>query len=119
MTSELITCLEQVKSGQPVEFEQTLSVINQNYDYTPACFYNGIGEDRLVNPPGNNEGSCRIFHFALLQKLTEQETLALFGKYYREDVLLNPDGKDHANIRNFMKYGWPGIVFETPPLSLR
>jgi hypothetical protein len=44
--------------------------------------------------------------------LSEVHTLALFGGYYRDDVLGNPEGRDHGNIRHFMKYGWAGIHFE-------
>ncbi len=28
-----------------------------------------------------------------------------------ENVLQNPDGEDHQNIRNFMQTGWDGVVF--------
>jgi hypothetical protein len=45
-----------------------------------------------------------------LQELTPEGTLA-FGAYYFEDVLGNPNGTDHQNIRNFMKTGWDGIAF--------
>lgn len=29
------------------------------------------------------------------------------------DVLANPDGDDHQNIRNIMKYGWNDVIFES------
>ena len=48
--------------------------------------------------------------------LNQAQTLALFGRFYREDVLNNPNGDDHANIRNFMETGHEGVVFETFPL---
>ena len=48
--------------------------------------------------------------------LNQAQTLALFGRFYREDVLDNPNGSDHANIRNFMKTGHEEVVFETFPL---
>jgi len=51
--------------------------------------------------------------------LTNEQTLALFGRYYREDVLGNPNGNDHANIRNFMQTGAQGVRFEKFPLTLR
>jgi hypothetical protein len=35
----------------------------------------------------------------------------LWGQYYRE-VLADPDGDSHQNIRNFMKYEWKGVPFE-------
>ncbi|MFT4047340.1 MAG: HopJ type III effector protein [Solimonas sp.] len=52
--------------------------------------------------------------FAKLQGLSEAETLACFGRFYREDVLKNPDGTDHQNIRNFMRTGWRGSRLKPP-----
>jgi HopJ type III effector protein len=46
-----------------------------------------------------------------LQRFTKEETLACFGAYYRKDVLEHPAGTDHGNIRNFMKFGWDGVVY--------
>ena len=43
--------------------------------------------------------------------------LACFGSYYFEEVLGNPEGSNHQNIRNFMKTGWNGIKFEGEALS--
>lgn len=112
MTTELNAFLEQVKAGHPVEFQDTIAVITENYHYTPTRFTNGLGEGAVINEPGSNEGSCKIFSFARLHGLSEAHTLALFGGYYRDDVLGNPGGLDHGNIRHFMKYGWAGIHFE-------
>ena len=98
-----------------VEFEQTMQLISQFYDYTATRFNNG----ELENKAGSNEGSCKIFYFAQLNELTELETLSLFGTYYRNDVLANPTGKDHGNIRNFMLSGWSGIKFDSPALVKR
>ncbi|MFK7815738.1 MAG: HopJ type III effector protein, partial [Gammaproteobacteria bacterium] len=39
--------------------------------------------------------------------------------YYRDDVLQNPEGDNHQNIRNFMKTGWGGITFENDVLVAR
>ena len=36
-----------------------------------------------------------------------------------EDVLENPQGTNHQNIRNFMKTGWDGIQFEGNALKLK
>ena len=54
-----------------------------------------------------------------IQNLSEAETLACFGAYYYEDVLQNPNGTDHQNIRNFMKTGWDGIAFYGSALVLK
>lgn len=66
----------------------------------------------LINEAGRNEGSCKISALARLHGLDQSQTLALFGDYYRKDVLENPTGNDHQNIRNFMRDGWDGIVFK-------
>jgi hypothetical protein len=55
----------------------------------------------------------------LLNRLSEQQMLACFGAYYRDDVLKNPDGTDHQNIRNFMKTGWAGVAFDSMPLRAK
>lgn len=105
--------IEQVRtSPDDVEFEHVIAVIEKYYDYTATGFTNG----EIVNEAGSNEGSCKIFSFAQLNALSEVETLALFGKYYRDDVMGNPAGEDHANIRNFILDGWLGIRFDKPAL---
>lgn len=100
-----------------VEFDQVIAHINEHYAFTPARFTNGIGDNIVINEKGTNEGSLRIFSFAKLNNLNEEQTLACFGKYYREDVVQNPDGNDHGNIRNFMQYGWAGISFDDIALA--
>lgn len=98
-----------------VNFSDVINVIDSNYIYQPARFVNGDA----VNDAGTNEGSCKIFAFALLNELSIKATLASFGQYYRDDVLLNPQGDDHANIRNFMVTGWKGISFDNAALVLK
>lgn len=97
------------------EFSRTIQVIEEHYEFTPLEFTNGD----LKNNSGENNGSCRIFAFAKLKGLNEYLTLACFGKYYFEDVLENPDGDNHQNIRNFIKTGWDGIEFRGNPLEER
>lgn len=95
-----------------IDFNEVIAVINAQYDYTPTPFTNGIGEHKIVNEAGKNEGSCRIFYFAKLHNLTKAQTLACFGSYYRDEVLKHPLGSDHSNIRKFIEYGWTGICFD-------
>lgn len=102
---------------ESVGFNTVISIINDHYDYQPTAFSNGLGNETLANAAGTNEGSCRIFAFAKHHELSEAETLACFGNFYRIDVLQNPDNDDHHNIRNFMKYGWLGIRFAGNVLS--
>ncbi|MDX1804665.1 MAG: HopJ type III effector protein [Alcanivorax sp.] len=104
---------------EAVAFEQVQAAIDENYHYTPTRFTNGNGDDMVVNEAGTNEGSCKIFAFAQLHQLSKTQTLACFGHFYRDHVLGNPHGNDHANIRTFMRHGLAGIHFETPALQPR
>ena len=120
LATTLDNLLKLLKSNpQMIEFQDVMTTIAEHYDYTPVQFSNGTEDDLLINHARENEGSCKIFAFAKLHDLSEKETLACFGKYYRQDVLQHPEGKDHLNIRTFMKHGWHGIQFEAPPLSLK
>ncbi len=113
-SSGLAQLLSQLSSNaNEVSFDQVMQVINDNYNYTPTSFHNGD----LLNEAKTNEGSCKIFSFAKLNELTEQQTLACFGRYYHEDVLQNPAGNDHGNIRNFIKTGWQGVKFQSVALK--
>lgn len=109
--------LLQVISKQPetITFPEVIQYIDARYDFTPTRFSNGTA----VNEAGQNNGSCKVFSFAKLHGLTVEQTLALFGDYYRVDVLGNPEGTDHQNIRNFMKQGWEGIHFDGDALKAK
>ena len=97
-----------------ITFAQTMAVIEENYNFMPTAFQNGLQH----NAANENNGSCKLFAFAQRQQLSVEATLACFGSYYFEDVLKNPDGTDHQNIRNFMQTGWSGIRFEGEVLAL-
>lgn len=107
----LASFIEKIKNNVPVSFDETIAIITENYHYQATEFSNGLNEPLLINKAGTNEGSCKIFSFAQLNRLDQQQTLNLFGDYYRLDVLNDPNGKGHQNIRNFMQYGWDGIRF--------
>ena len=109
--------IQKINNNEIISFNETISIINENYQYQPTEFKNGLGSDTIINAAGSNEGSCKIFAFALLNKLTQSQTLNLFGDYYHQDVLVAPSGNDHGNIRNFMKYGWVGISFKSTVLN--
>ena len=98
-----------------VTFAQTMQVIDDHFDFNPTSFDNG----ETKNEAGQNNGSCKIFAFAQMQGLDEASTLSCFGQFYREDVLPNPNGSDHANIRNFMLHGWAGIRFDGVALTAK
>ena len=101
------------REPETVEFSRVIELIDQHYNFTPTRFSNG----GLVSQAGENSGSCKIFAFAKLHELSEAETLACFGHYYRDDVLNHPNGEDHQNIRRFMLSGWAGLDMPVMPLS--
>ena len=106
--------IEKLKTdARNVSFEETIAVIDANYSFTPTAFSNG----NQINKERENNGSCKIFAFAKLNQLNQLQTLTCFGSCYFDDVLKNPEGIDHQNIRNFIEFGWDGIHFENEPLS--
>ncbi|HLO38330.1 MAG TPA: HopJ type III effector protein [Lacibacter sp.] len=96
-----------------ISFNETIETIEANYQFTPVRFTNGS----VINEAGTNSGSCKLFSFAKLQQLSEEETLACFGAFYREDVLQHPEATNHTNIRNFMITGWDGVSFDGEALQ--
>jgi len=98
-----------------IEFPEVIALINTLYTFIPTGFRN----HELYNEAGQNTGSCKLFAFARLHELNKEQTLSLFGAYYRADVLRNPDGDSHANIRQFMKTGWDEIEFDDVPLRAK
>jgi hypothetical protein len=99
-------------------FAEVLAVIDAHYQYRPTAFGIGSGDDRIHNPAGTNEGSCRVLAFARRHRLSEAETLALFAEHHRR-VLADPAGSDHANIRAFRRHGWGGVRFDGAPLAAK
>ncbi len=114
---EFITKLK--NTPKAIVFDDTMTLVDQYFDYIPSRFINGIGDEQVINEAGHNAGSCKIFSLGKLLQLSETETLHCFGDYYRVDVLQNPNGKDHANIRNFMQHGWGCIAFDCVALNAK
>ncbi|VAW86065.1 Type III effector HopPmaJ [hydrothermal vent metagenome] len=104
---------------EEITFNDTMTLVDSDFDYIPSRFINGTGDEQVINEAGNNAGSCKIFALGKLLHLNEMQTLHCFGDYYREDVLKNPNGKDHANIRNFIQHGWSRILFDSTALSTK
>lgn len=96
-----------------ISFSETMQVIDTYYTFAPTVFTNG----EVINEAGQNSGSCKLFAFAKANGFSKKETLACFGQFYFEDVLKDPDGTGHQNIRNFMKTGFDGLSFEAEPLK--
>ena len=98
-----------------IAFSETMETIEANYEFTPTAFKNGT----LENGVGENSGSCKLFAFTKLQGFTKDEALACFGKFYTDDVLKDPNGTGHQNIRNFMATGFEGLTFKGTPLKVK
>jgi len=90
-----------------LKFQDVMEMIDTHYETGLIEFKNGD----IVNKQGENEGSAKVLSYAALSNMDKDTTLKLWGEYYRE-VLADPDGDSHQNIRNFMKYGWDGVPFE-------
>ena len=106
MKEQLTTLLNELKSNAR-PFKEVLEFIDTYYQHQPTAFKNG----EAYNEATQNQGSARVFAFAQLNNLEQEDTLHLFAEHY-QSVLNSPEGTDHQNIRQFMIHGWPGIVFE-------
>jgi len=111
MSNEVNELIQQLNK-RAIDFNKVIQIIENNYIFTPSEFKNG----ETLNAENSNNGSCKIFAFGLLNTLSEQATLNAFGDFYTVDVLQNPEGEDHQNIRNFMRFGWQGVAFKSPAL---
>ena len=80
-----------------------------------------------INTSGNISGKCgtmkkgkattRCLPKKKAQSLTKEEALACFGAFYFEEVLNDPTGTGHQNIRNFMNHGFDGLAINGTALS--
>lgn len=95
-------------------FKEVIEFIETYYQHQPTAFKNGDA----YNEATQNQGSAKVFAFAQLNGLSAADTLYLFAEHY-QSVLGNPDGTDHQNIRQFMKHGWSGVVFEGEALQAK
>lgn len=103
MTEELLTQLE----SKQIIFKDVLAFIDAHYVHTPTSFRNGSQE----NAATENQGSAKVLSFAQMHGLSKEDTLRLFAEHYH-DVLATPDATNHQNIRQFMRNGWDGVVFQ-------
>ncbi len=105
-------------ANDTIVFQDVIATIRRHYECSPVAFRTGAGTSRETdNPAGTNAGSSQLLAFARRLGLDEQTTLALYGEHYR-DVLKDPAGSAHANIRAFMANGWAGVVLAADPLRL-
>ena len=105
------TLLAQLKQGE-AKFSDVIAHIDTYYNHTPTAFKNG----QQHNAATENQGSAKVFSFARILGLSQEETLSLFAEHYAS-VLATPEATDHQNIRQFMQNGWDGIQFEGEALS--
>ncbi|MBA4144542.1 MAG: HopJ type III effector protein [Cytophaga sp.] len=111
---EQITTLLKRAQDHSLSFKEVIELIETHYTHQPASFKNG----ELQNEATQNQGSAKVFTFAQLHQLSPADTLSLFAEHYLA-VVKTPEGTDHQNIRQFMKHGWEGVVFERPALRLK
>ncbi|MCL2439248.1 MAG: HopJ type III effector protein [Alphaproteobacteria bacterium] len=97
----IATMLEYDAKPGKATFNDVIAYIDSQYDFTPRYFTNG----NTLSAINKNFGSQKIFSYAKILGCDKEETLALFCEHY-EAVLANPTGTDHANIRNFQRFGW-------------
>lgn len=111
MKEQTVTLIKKLKDNS-LSFKEVIEFIETHYQHQPAAFKNGEAKNEATQ----NQGSAKVFAFAQINELSEEDTLLLFAEHYRS-VLNTPEGTDHQNIRQFMKHGWSGITFEGQALT--
>ncbi|MDR2685344.1 MAG: LL-diaminopimelate aminotransferase [Rickettsiales bacterium] len=89
------------------KFADFLAYIEDSFIFTPGAFDN----NGIHNHADENLGAQKVFAYAHMKKLSSRDTLQLFCEHYKA-VMDNPKGKDHRNIREFMRGGWGGVSGE-------
>ena len=113
MRDKIASLIQDLKDGKS-KFTDVIAFIESYYNHNPTAFKNG----EAYNESSQNQGSAKVFSFAKLNGLSEQDTLWLFAEHY-QSVLDSPEATDHQNIRQFMANGWGGIAFEGEALSIK
>jgi len=103
---QLVTLISALKANS-ITFNEVITFIETYYQHQPTAFKNGDAYNEVTQ----NQGSAKVFSFAQMNNLSKENTLYLFAEHYQA-VLAHPNAIDHQNIRQFMIYGWQGIVFE-------
>ncbi|MCK7609230.1 HopJ type III effector protein [Acinetobacter portensis] len=103
MAQELLAQL----NASTAKFSDVIAFIEARYTHTPTAFKNGA----QANVATENQGSAKVFSFAQINSLNQEQTLSLFAEHYAS-VLATPEATDHQNIRQFMIHGWDGVSFE-------
>lgn len=106
MRDQLVTLISALKANS-ITFNEVITFIETYYQHQPTAFKNGDAYNEVTQ----NQGSAKVFSFAHMNNLSKENTLYLFAEHYQA-VLAHPNAIDHQNIRQFMIYGWQGIVFE-------
>ena len=72
-----------------ITFDQVMDAIETTYHVTPKPF--SVGD--VASTAGENMGSAKILSLGKMLSMSQEDTLAYFGDYYRHDVpqsLANP-----------------------------
>jgi len=105
--------LAHLQAGE-AKFTDVIAFIEARYTHTPTAFQNG----QQSNAANENQGSAKVFAFAELNGLDQEQTLRLFAEHYAA-VLATPEGTDHQNIRQFMINSWEGVQFDGQALKAK
>lgn len=93
-------------ANSDVQMDDVIAVCDREFEYTDSSFSVGAVENKV----GTNVKSSKILSFAYLTKMDTETALKCYGEVYRE-VLVDPDGDSHGNIRALMKGGTECVKF--------
>lgn len=104
---------ELAREWKNTDFGNTIQAIDSILETEPVDFVNG----EVPNTSGENLWSLKVLAFGKMMWFHTQEVLSMFWEYYRE-VIDNPDGNSHQNIRALQKTGIECVDISENPFSL-
>jgi hypothetical protein len=113
MKAQIVELLTKLQTNS-IPFKDVIAFIERVYQHTPTAFKNGD----TYNEASENQGSAKVFAFAIINNLSKEDTLLLFAEHYQA-VRENLEGTDHQNIRQFLANGFEGIQFEGVALTAK
>jgi hypothetical protein len=86
---------------------ETVEMIDKEFDYSPSGF--SIGS--LHYPSNKEQTIAKILAYAIFNKMSFEETLALFGEKYLY-VKENQNEHDFSSLREFVRLGFEKVAFD-------
>jgi len=99
---------------EELSFAQIIDTLDQHFSFLPGAF--SVGQ--VESSESENQKSLRVLAFAQMMQLPKEQALKLWGEHYRQ-VLQEPEGTSHGNIRAFLVGGFEAVRLPSGVISVK